>query len=174
MTGPCFVDASVFVYARDPRDAAKQSRALQWIAHLWQERLGRTSVQVLSEYYVFATRTLKPHVAPGAAWDDVRELMAWRPLPVDETLLRRAREIEQRWDLSWRDSMVVGAAQLQDCVLLLTEDLPDGAVFGGVTARSPFTLSAEEPSAIYAVTPAARSRHRPRGRPRQPAQAARA
>jgi len=174
MTGPCFVDASVFVYARDPRDAAKQSRALQWIAHLWQERLGRTSVQVLSEYYLFATRTLMPHVAPGAAWDDVQELMAWRPLPLDETLLRRAREIEQRWDLSWRDSMVVGAAQLQDCVLLLTEDLPDGAVFGGVTARSPFTLSAEEPSAIYAVTPAARSRHRPRGRPRQPAQAARA
>ena len=53
MTGLCFVDAEVFVYARDPRDAAKQSRALQWIAHLWQERLGRTSVQVLSEYYVF-------------------------------------------------------------------------------------------------------------------------
>ena len=172
MTGPCFVDADVFVYARDPRDAAKQARALQWIAHLWQERLGRTSVQVLSEYYVFATRTLKPQVAPGAAWDDVRELMAWRPLPVDETLLRRGREIEQRWDLSWRNSMVVGAAQLQDCVLLLTEDLRDGAVFGGVTVRSPFTLSAEEPSAVYAVTPPARSRHRPRGRPRQLAQAA--
>ena len=68
MTAPCFVDAKVFVYARDPRDAAKQSRALHWIAHLWQERLGRTSVQVLSEYYVLATRTLKPHVAPGAAW----------------------------------------------------------------------------------------------------------
>ena len=66
MTGPCFVDADVFVYARDPRDAAKQARALQWIAHLWQERLGRTSVHVLSEYYVFATRTLKPNVAPGA------------------------------------------------------------------------------------------------------------
>ena len=172
MTGPCFVDADVFVYARDPRDAAKQARALQWIAHLWQERLGRTSVQVLSEYYVFATRTLKPQVAPGAAWDDVRELMAWSPLPVDEALLARAREIEQRWDLSWRDSMVVGAAQLQDCVLLLTGDLPDGAVFGSVTARSPFTLAAEEPSAIYAVTPLPRSRHRPRGRPRQPAQAA--
>jgi len=162
MTGPCFVDADVFVYARDPRNTARQSRALHWIAHLWQERLGRTSVQVLS----------KPRVASGAAWDDVEELMAWRPLPFDEALLRRAREIEQRWDLSWWGSMVVGAAQLQDCVLLLTEDLRDGAVFGGVTVRSPFTLSAGEPSAVYAVTPPARSRHRPRGRPRQIAQAA--
>src|SRR2546426_8039418 len=146
MTGPCFVDASVFVYARDPRDAAKQSRALHWIAHLWQERLGRTSVQVLSEYYVLATRTLKPHVAPGAAWDDVRELMAWRPLPVDETLLRRAREIEQRWDLSWRDSMGGGAAQLQDCGLLLAEDLPHGPGPRSVAAGRPFTLAAEEPT----------------------------
>src|SRR5260221_2010390 len=164
MTGLCFVDAEVFVYARDPRDAAKQSRALQWIAHLWQERLGRTSVQVPSEYYVFATRTLKPHVAPGAAWDDVQELMAWRPLPLDETLLRRAREIEQRWDLSWRDSMAVGAAQLQDCVLLLTDGLPDGPVFGSLTARSPFTLSVGQPLPGYSVLPRAAIRLRPRGR----------
>src|SRR5256885_14004004 len=96
MTGPCFVDADVFVYARDLRDAAKQARALQWIAHLWQERLGGTSVHVLSEYYVFATRTLKPHVAPGAAWDDVRELMGSRPLPLDQAPLLRARASEQR------------------------------------------------------------------------------
>jgi hypothetical protein len=27
MTGPCFVDADVLVYARDPRDPAKQRRA---------------------------------------------------------------------------------------------------------------------------------------------------
>jgi hypothetical protein len=40
-------------------------------------------------------------------------------------------------------------------------------VFGGVTVRSPFTLAAEEPRAQYAVTPTARSRHRPRGRPKR-------
>jgi hypothetical protein len=49
----------------------------------------------------------------------------------------------------------------------LSEDLHDGAVFGGVTVRSPFTLAAEEPRAQYAATPAARSRHRPRGRPKR-------
>jgi hypothetical protein len=94
-------------------------------------------------------------------------LLAWRPQPIDEALLQRAHEIEQRWRLSWWDSMVVGAAQLQDCALLLTEDLHDGAVFGGVTVRSPFTLAAEEAPGSYAVTPPARSRHRPRGRPKR-------
>jgi hypothetical protein len=32
--------------------------------------------------------------------------------------------------------------------------------------RNPFKLAAEEMSAAYAVTPKARSRHRPRGRPK--------
>jgi predicted nucleic acid-binding protein len=167
MTGPCFVDANVFVYAHDPRDPSKQAHARQWIAALWEKRLGRTGVQVLSEYYVVATRKLTPRFSPDRAWDYVNELFAWRPQPVDEALLRRAHEIERRWRLSWWDSMVVGAAQLQDCALLLTEDLHDGAVFGGVTVRSPFTLAAEEPQAGYAATPTVLSRHRPRGRPKR-------
>jgi hypothetical protein len=62
---------------------------------------------------------------------------------------------------------VVGAAQLQDCELLLTEDLHDGTAFGGVTVRNPFKLSVEEPRAAYAVTRAPRSRHCPRGRPKR-------
>jgi hypothetical protein len=49
----------------------------------------------------------------------------------------------------------------------LTEDLQDGAVFGGVTVRSPFTLDVREPAAAYAVTPVAKPRHRPRGRPKR-------
>ena len=167
MTGPCFVDADVFVYARDARAASKRASAEQWITHLWQEHAGRTSVQVLSEYYAVATRKLTPRVPHGEAWEDVEELFSWRPQPIDEALLKRAHEVEQRWRLSWWDSMVVAAAQLQDCALLLTEDLHDGAVYGGVTVRSPFTLAAEEPRADYAVAPTARTRHRPRGRPKR-------
>jgi len=64
--------------------------------------------------------------------------------------------------------MIVGAAQLQDCAILLTESLPDGTAYGEVTARSPFTLDAREPAAAYAPAPsAAGSRHRPRGRPKR-------
>lgn len=167
MIGPCFVDANVFVYTRDPRDGAKQARAAEWIAQLWRERSGRTSMQVLSEYYAVATRKLPSRIAPGLAWEDVSRYFAWAPHPVDEAVLRRAREIEQRGHLSWWDSMVVAAAQLQDCVLLLSEDFQDGAVFGGVTVRSPFTLDVREPAAAYAAVPVAASRHRGRGRPRK-------
>jgi predicted nucleic acid-binding protein len=166
MTAAVFVDANVLVYARDPREPAKQPRAAEWVAHLWRQGAARTSIQVLSEYYVIATRKLVPRVLPDDAWDDVSAFMTWRPQTIDEALLRRAHEIARRHRLSWWDSMVVAAAQLQDCALLLTEDLQDGAAFGGVTARSPFTLAAEEPRAEYEIAAAA-PRHPPRGRPRR-------
>jgi predicted nucleic acid-binding protein len=167
MTGPVFVDANVFVYARDGRDAAKQARAAAWIDYLWREGVGRTSIQVLSESYTTVTRKLAPRVPPDDAWDDVKALFTWRPQPVDATLLARAREVERRWQLSWWDGMVVAAAQLQGCSILLTEDLQDGAAFDGVTVRSPFTLDAREPEAVYTAAPVPASRHRPRGRPRK-------
>ena len=164
MTAPVFVDTNVLVYARDLREKAKQAVAAQWIAQLWRDRIGRTSMQVLSEFYVTVTRKLKPGMPPAQAWDEVNAFLTWQPQAVDAALLQRAYQIEQRYRLGWWDSAVVGAAQLQDCALLLTEDLQDGAVFGSVTVRSPFTLSAEDPRAIYRAPPAEIT-HRPRGRP---------
>ncbi len=166
MTGPVFVDANVFLYAREEGEPVKRPRASAWIDHLWREGLGRTSVQVLSEFYVNLKRKGGARLTSEEAWARVSRYLAWRPLPIDETLLWRARGVELRFRLSWWDSMVVAAAQLQDCALLLTEDLQDGAAFGTVTVRSPFTLAIEEPAAAYTVERAVR-RHPPRGRPRR-------
>ena len=162
MTAPCFVDASVLIYSRDPRDPLKQARAAEWIDWLWQQRAGRTSVQALSEFYASATRQLG--IDADIAWDEVKRYMAWTPLPTDEALLRGAREAERRWKLSWWDSMVVAAAQLQDCVIIASDELEDGATFGAVKVRNPFTSVLEEPPGIYDVQ--ARPLHRARGRPR--------
>jgi len=168
MIAPVFVDSNVLVYTRDVTEQAKRTCATEWIAHLWSERMGRTSLQVLSEFYVTVTRKLKPGLTQEEAWHEINIFLAWRPQPVDEALLQRAREIERRYRLSWWDSMVVAAAQLQDCVLLLTEDLQDDAVFGAVTVRSPFTLAVEEPRPRYEVASIVQP-HRARGRPRKQA-----
>ena len=165
MTAPCFVDANVLVYTRDPRDPAKQRRAAEWLDWLWQQRAGRTSMQVLSEFYVVATRKLAPKVPEEVAWDEVMRYIAWTPIPTDEALLRGAREIERRYKLSWWDSMVVAAAQLQDCAILASEDLQDGMAFGALKVQNPFTSVLEEPAAEYLVK--AVPLHRARGRPRR-------
>lgn len=166
MTDPVFVDTNVFLYARDAGEPAKRPRAVSWLEHLWAERLGRTSMQVLSEYYVNATRKLDPGLSPDEAWDDVEMLLSWNPLPIDGPLLQAGREIERRHRLSWWDSLIVAAARLQGCSLLLSEDLQDGAVIAGVTVRSPFTLASAEASALYRTGPKVAARHQGRGRPK--------
>jgi predicted nucleic acid-binding protein len=166
MTVRCFVDASVFLQARDGRDQLKQARATEWLDRLWQQRSGRTSVQVLAEFYVMATRALSTPVPEDLAWDDVNRYLTWLPQDTNEALLRRAREIERRHHLGWWDSAVVAAALLQNCLILLTDELPDGAVFGALAVRNPYSSVLEEPAGEYAAAHAA-PLHRPRGRPRK-------
>jgi predicted nucleic acid-binding protein len=161
-----FVDTNVFVYSRQANEPLKQPLAASWLDRLWSQQLGRTSVQVLNECYVTLTRKIKPALVPEQAWEYVRTLLTWEPYPLDSDLVLRAREIERRHRLSWWDSLIVAAAQAQSCPLLLSEDLQDRAVYGGVTVRNPFILGVSEPPPVYA-TAAAASRHRPRGRPKR-------
>jgi hypothetical protein len=86
---------------------------------------------------------------------------------MDLELLHRGRDIEQRYRLSWWDSLIVAAAQLQNCRLLLTEDLQDRAVYGGVTVRNPFALGVSEDLSAYAVERAPVLAHPRRGRPKR-------
>ncbi len=167
MIAPVFVDTNILLYARDVRDPIKQTRAAEWLDHLWREQLGRSSTQVLSEYYVNVTRKFKPGLPPEEAWDDVQTLFAWNPQPIDAELLSRARMVERHYQLSWWDSMIVAAAQAQGCAILLTEDLSDSAVYGGVKIRNPFSLSVSEGAAEYSAA-AVVSRPIPRrGRPKR-------
>ena len=165
MNATVFVDTNVFVYARDASEPKKQAAAEAWLRQLWIEQRGRTSIQVLSEYYTVVTHKLKPGLAAADAWEDVTALLAWEPQPIDGNVLARAHAIEGRYALSWWDAMIVAAAQLQDCSVLLTEDMQHGFHCEGVTIRSPFAATvAEEPTA-YAALPRRTPRHRTRGRP---------
>lgn len=168
MPAKIFVDTNVFVYARDASEPEKQRVAREWIEQLWIERSGRTSTQVLSEYYVTVTRKLSPGLAPDVAWDDVETLFAWQPAGVDVALLQRARAVQTRFVLSWWDSLVVAAAQVQGCRVLLSEDLGDGSEYAGVSVRNPFRLSVADVAAAYPATARARV-HRGRGRPKKDA-----
>lgn len=135
---PCFVDTNVLVYARDASEPVKQPRARAWLDALWSARTGRISAQVLSEFYVTVTRKLDPGMTPDAARADVRDLAAWHPAPIDPATLERAFELEDRFQLSWWDALIVASAQLQGCRVLLSEDLQRGQRFDDVEVVDPF------------------------------------
>jgi predicted nucleic acid-binding protein len=138
-----FVDTNVLLYEWDTREPEKQARAIEWMRRLWESRRGRISYQVLTEFYVTATRKLKPGMAPAAAQRNVRTLFAWSPVRTDHRSLERAWELQEAHDLSWWDALIVAAAERVGCRYLLSEDLQHGAMVGGVTVIDPFRTEPE-------------------------------
>jgi predicted nucleic acid-binding protein len=143
---PVFVDTNVLVYARDTQNVEKHRQAGEWMRFLWQTRRGRLSAQVLNEYFVTVTRELSQSLTDVEARDEVRELMAWAPEPVDHDLIERAWVAASSWPLSHWDALIVAAAQRAGCTYLLTEDLQTGQRFGELQILSPFSSS---PPALF-------------------------
>jgi len=98
--------------------------------------------QVLQEYYATTTRKLRPGLAPEQARADVRDLVAWRPVPVGTQLLEAGWTVEDRFGLSCWDALIVAAARIAGCEYLLTEDLQHGAEFEGLQVVDPFRAAA--------------------------------
>jgi len=136
MTAPIFVDTNVFICALDDADLKKRDAARAWRAELWKSRRGRISFQVLQEFYVKVTQKW-PRARQGAQ-SEVRDLLAWKPVTVDEGLLERAWNLQDRYKLSFWDALIVAAAKAAACRYLLTEDLQAEQDLEGVVVVDPF------------------------------------
>lgn len=143
MTATVFVDTNVLVYRRDAGRGDKQKQADAWLERLWADRCGRLSYQVLQEYFVTVTSKLIPGLPAETARNDVRALLAWHPVTLDAGVMEAAWVIQDRYQLSWWDALIVAAAQVADCQFLLSEDLQDGQELGAVRVVSPFNHSPE-------------------------------
>lgn len=139
MTAKCFVDTNILVYEFDDSDPAKQERARLVMRELWNSRRGRISFQVLQEFYVTTTRKLKPALPPERARKEVRDLLFWQPIAPSPELFDSAWEIEDRWRLSWWDSLIAAAARQAGCETLLSEDLQDDLDLDGMRIVNPFS-----------------------------------
>ena len=53
-----FVDTNVFVYAHERGAGLKHRQAVDLVTRLFEEQAGAVSIQVLSEFYVTATKKL--------------------------------------------------------------------------------------------------------------------
>ena len=126
-----FIDTNVLVYLLSG-DAAKADRAEQVVA-----RGGVLSVQVMNEFASVATRKLRMRVAEVA-----EVLLAVRSLctivPIDEETHDLGMRIAQRHRLSIYDAMIVAAARLAGCKIIISEDMQDGLRLEGMHIRDPF------------------------------------
>ena len=140
MSDKIFVDTNILVYSRDASEKMKQPIAIKCLEKLWQTQTGVISTQVLNEYYVTVTKKIKPGMSQKDAWEDICALMAWGPLPIDMSILHQAKLIEEKYSISWWDSMIVAAAKIGGCKTIYSEDLSNGQIFVGVKIVNPFLI----------------------------------
>jgi predicted nucleic acid-binding protein len=144
MTAKFFVDTNVLVYARDAAEVIKHPRAKDWLNFIWSSRNGCVSCQVLHEYYSVMRSKLSKGIPRSEARTHVSALLAWQVVAPDE-VIKAAWQMEDAYQLSWWDSLIVGAAKVGGCAYLLSEDFSAGQDYDGVRVINPF---ATEPSDV--------------------------
>ncbi len=131
-----FFDTNVLLYCFDSASPAKQASAQQWVAAAWPDGRARCSWQVLNEFYANAVRRMR--VPPAEARAAVEDFSVWPMEPWSMELLRRAWRWTDTAQVSFWDSMILGAAEQGGCRWLLSEDFQTGRKFGAVTVVNPF------------------------------------
>jgi predicted nucleic acid-binding protein len=145
MTAKVFVDSNILIYAHDADAGSKQKIAATQIKALWKNRFGRISTQVLQEFYVTVTQKLGKPLSKSDAREIVRDYAQWVATPTSPQTVIRASEIGEVWRLSFWDSLILAAAEEQECSTVLTEDLNSGQTVAGIRIVNPFLQNHDVP-----------------------------
>ncbi len=140
-SGLTFVDTNVLAYAHDASESVRQPLAVDVFEGLWRSRSGIVSTQVLSEFYVVATRKFSPPMVRREARSIVDTYAAWPVVLVDPTLIVAASALEERHHLSFWDALVIEAARRGGATRLVSEDLQTGRRIAGLVIENPFATT---------------------------------
>jgi predicted nucleic acid-binding protein len=133
-----FVDTNILIYAHDISAGQKHSRAQQLIRDLWQSGEGCLSVQVLQEFYVNVTQKVAKPLPAEVAARIIADLSVWEVhYPGLEDVLD-AISLQQRYQTSFWDAMIIASAVQLGCQILWSEDLNPGQVYDRMEVQSPF------------------------------------
>jgi predicted nucleic acid-binding protein len=132
-----FVDSNIPIYAiaSNSADRDKAEQAL----HILQEPDLATSVQVLQEFYVQATRdTRRDRISHEEAVAFIQALCEFPVQELTVNVLQSALATKHRYQISYWDAAIIEAARALGCREVLSEDLNDEQDYGGVRVVNPF------------------------------------
>jgi predicted nucleic acid-binding protein len=133
-----FLDTNIIIYAYDRSAGKKHSRARDILLDLWDSGLGVISTQVLQEFFVNVTQKIPNPLDKGTARDIVSGLLKWDIVVNDGETILEGIDIHLRYNYSFWDSLIIGAALRSEASILFSEDLADGRVIQGVRITNPF------------------------------------
>lgn len=133
-----FLDTNVLVYAIDRSEPAKRTIAHELLARRAEELI--VSAQVLSELYAVITRKFRESITPEQAASFVDRISNLPVVAIDADLVREAIALSRDAQLSYWNGLILAAARVAGCDVVLTEDLSHGSTIAGVRVENPFAM----------------------------------
>lgn len=138
------LDTNVLVYAHDPRDRAKQERALLILDGLIRSGRAVLSVQCLSEFFRVVTRRLPEPMTPAHALAQVERLVrSCHILDLTPAVVLEGCRGAAHHGLSIWDALIWAVAKLNQVPYVLTEDAEHGRFLEGVRFLNPFAPASD-------------------------------
>lgn len=135
MSADLFIDTNILVYAHDVDAGDKHQKAAQLLEGFWERReRPALSVQVLQELHV---NLIRKRIEVSTAANTVSRYFVWRIIDNTRPLLSRAFHVQERWRVSFWESLIIAAAQQAGLSTLWSEDLQEGQDFDGVVVVNP-------------------------------------
>jgi predicted nucleic acid-binding protein len=144
-------DANVFFYAVDHKDAEKHRRCAGLLDAAMDAGVGSAPLQALGEFCYAAVRkkvlTRRQAAAAAKDWACVFETLA---------ASERAFELALDWwgdeRLSYWDALLVSTAAQSGMTAIVSEDMSDGMIHGGVEIINPFTADLKKRLAAHSFS----------------------
>jgi predicted nucleic acid-binding protein len=130
-----FFDTNILVYADDAAAGAKRLAAIAVIEERMRSGTAVVSTQVLQEYFVTATRKLG--LSSEAARRKVELFATCDLVQVDLSIILGAIDLQRRHGLSLWDALIVRAAAVARCSVVLSEDMQHGMAIAGLRIENP-------------------------------------
>ena len=141
MAADAFIDTNVLVYQVDTRDARKQAIAERIVRQALMTGNACISFQVAQEWLNTVTRKAAvPLGLPQAQAFLDTVLVPLLAVTASVGLYRRALDLQQRWQFSFYDALIVAAALEAGCKRLISEDLQHGQRVESLVIDNPFRV----------------------------------
>lgn len=138
MKGKVFLDTNILIYAHDIDAGLKHDVSIAILEKIWEEKNGVISTQVIQEFYVNVTRKIPNPITPVQARGIILNYFSWHVEAIEPHTILSASEIEEKYVLSFWDSLIIATACQSEAGKIITEDLNHGQNIEGVLIENPF------------------------------------
>ncbi len=138
MSDRYFLDTNIIVYAHDSSYSEKQLRSQELIFEGMRQENVVISAQVLSEFFVTVTRKIATPLPIPTARHVLLLLSHLSVVDIDSDIVLSAVRMQEQFQLSYWDGMILAAAERMDAGILYSEDFSHNRTYGSVRCVNPF------------------------------------